>query len=219
MMLLSGAYGIAIGRYEIFPFQWLRTAWLGGVVPPRPFNVHSTYARRERLKQMAISAEVVMLGDSHTSLMDWHELVPGVSIVNRGIAGDTVVGMLDRLDLIVAAKPKKVAVQAGINDIFAGRDVNEIATNYKKIITILSEAGSSVFVQSTLLTADAKLNAKVDELNIRLVALCRELNCKYVDLNSRIAPDGILKDTPDGVHLGLSAYRIWGQVIRSEITS
>jgi hypothetical protein len=216
LMLLSGAYGFAIGRYEVFPFEWLRTAWLG----MKPTHaVDSPYARRERFERMPISADVVMLGDSHTSLMDWQDLIPGVAIANRGIAGDTVARMLERLGPIVAARSKKVLVMAGINDILAGSDVDEIATNYKQLITILSKAGSAVFVQSTLVTANAKLNAKVDELNNRLVAFCRELNCKYVDLNSRIAPDGILKDTPDGIHLGLSAYLIWSQVIHSEMTS
>ena len=182
MMLGSGAYGFAIGRFEVFPFQWLRTVWLG---VKTTHSVDSPYARRERFERMPISANIVMLGDSdsHTSLMDWQDLIPGVTIANRGIAGDTVARMLERLGPIVAAKPEKVLVMAGINDIIAGTSVKEIATNYKNLITILSEAGSSVFVQSTLVTADAKLNAKVDELNSRLVVLCRELIPSLIDQN------------------------------------
>jgi lysophospholipase L1-like esterase len=58
-----------------------------------------------------------MLGDSLTEWGNWHELVPEHRIINRGIAGDTSSGVLDRLQEVIERRPKVVFVMIGTNDI------------------------------------------------------------------------------------------------------
>jgi len=61
--------------------------------------------------------EIVMLGDSLTEWGNWHELVPEHRVINRGIAGDTSSGVLDRLQEVIERRPKVVFVMIGTNDI------------------------------------------------------------------------------------------------------
>src|SRR5207244_10058498 len=64
-------------------------------------------------RQIVGDADVVMLGDSITEGMDWRELFPDVRILNRGIAGDTSAGVLNRLDEVIARHPKMVFLMIG----------------------------------------------------------------------------------------------------------
>src|SRR5829696_483482 len=66
------------------------------------------------------TAEIVMLGDSLTDWGNWNELLPGLSLINRGIAGDTSAGVITRLGEIIQRKPNVVALMIGVNDILQG---------------------------------------------------------------------------------------------------
>ncbi len=58
---------------------------------------------------------MVFLGDSITEGKLWDERVPTLPTVNRGIGGDTVRGVLDRLDSAIV-EPQAVSVLIGTND-------------------------------------------------------------------------------------------------------
>ena len=77
-----------------------------------------------------------MLGDSITFGINWNELF-NMNIINRGIGSDTTEGFLSRMENIYAINPKKVFIMGGINDIFKGIEVNQIFSNYIKIIEAL----------------------------------------------------------------------------------
>ena len=67
-------------------------------------------------------------------------------------------------------------------------------------------------VQSTLLTRDADLNATISAVNGVVEKYCRQkAACSFLDLNARLAPDGMLRLdlTADGIHLNDAGYREW----------
>jgi hypothetical protein len=215
MMGASCAFGIAMARFELFPFNLVRALW-NGVANKKP-SADWYPGLRARYERMPLSADIVMFGDRHIRLMDWSELFPGAKIVNRGIPGDSVEYMLLRVDPILAARPKKVFVMGGVNDLAAGRDPAAVAKDYLSLIDLLRANGVQTIVQSTLLTANQELNFKISALNWALAAKCVESDCRYVDLNRSIAPTGTLKSTEDGMHLDLAGYMIWRDAIAHEI--
>ena len=80
------------------------------------------------------NADLVMFGDSITEWAPWADIFRDVSMVNRGLAGDTTTGMLRRIDTTLNVKPKLVCFMAGINDLAQGYSVDHIYQNYVEIL-------------------------------------------------------------------------------------
>jgi len=159
-------------------------------------------------------AAIVMLGNSITAGTNWNALLPTFDVANRGVPGDTAEGVLKRLDSIIAMQPQCVAVMLGVNDLQNGRSVQQISENYTAIIDRLSASGVTVIVQSTLATSYARLNASVVDVDRSLGEMCRQSGrCLYLDLNSTLAPTGVIADTVDGVHIGPNSYRLWANAL------
>ncbi|HHW36608.1 MAG TPA: GDSL family lipase [Bacillales bacterium] len=170
-------------------------------------------------------ANVVMLGDSITQAVDWHELLKRNDVVNRGIRGDNTEGMLNRLHYVYILKPKMVFLMGGINDIKSNEATpEEIARNHRKIVVELMDRHIKPVITSTLYVASnekkhKKINQKVDELNALLKMVAKERNIAFIDLNGKLATGKSLnkKYTIDGVHLMGNAYQIWGDEISKEL--
>jgi lysophospholipase L1-like esterase len=168
-------------------------------------------------------ADVVMIGDSLTDGAEWREMFPGQDIVNRGIDGDTVDGVLARIDSIVSLQPRVAFVMIGINDFGdGGRSVDAVLHDYRLVVERLVGAGIRVVVQSTLpcnvalgaWKSCASVNGRIRQLNERLATLAAG-SVRFVDLARALAPDGELPTafTFDGVHLNGAGYRRWQATI------
>lgn len=93
--------------------------------------------------------DVVFLGNSITAGTDWAKLLALPNAKNRGISGDITFGVLERLDQIILAKPSKVFVLIGINDISRNIPDSVILGNYKKIIQRIKEGSKKTKIYFT----------------------------------------------------------------------
>ena len=162
--------------------------------------------------------ETIMLGDSITDEGLWDELLENNKVQNRGISGDTTSGVLDRLDSINKSI-KQVFIMIGVNDIMRGKEVDEIYTNYLKIIKTFKDKNIKVYIQSTLFIGEKRMenfNPKVEELNKRLEKYANENKITFINLNPIFAPQKVLKKefTSDDLHLNGSAYKLWANEIK-----
>lgn len=162
--------------------------------------------------------ETMMLGDSITDEGLWDELLENNKVQNRGISGDTTSGVLDRLDSINKSI-KQVFIMIGVNDIMRGKEVDEIYTNYLKIIKTFKDKNIKVYIQSTLFIGEKRMenfNPKVEELNKRLEKYANENKITFINLNPIFAPQKVLKKefTSDDLHLNGSAYKLWAKEIK-----
>ena len=160
----------------------------------------------------------MMLGDSITDEGRWDELLNTPTVQNRGISGDTTLGVLERLDSI-SPNIKKVFIMIGVNDIMRGASVDEIYANYLEIIKLFQEKNIKVHIQSTLFIGEKRaenFNPKIEELNKRLQNFTIENKMIFINLNPILAPNKILKKefTFDDLHLNGSAYKLWVQEIK-----
>ncbi len=64
-------------------------------------------------------------GDSLTAGMDLEALFPSLDCLNLGVNGDTVAGLLARLDEICDGEPECVVLLIGVNDLSQGVSVEE----------------------------------------------------------------------------------------------
>jgi lysophospholipase L1-like esterase len=172
-------------------------------------------------------ADIVMLGDSITAAPQWRELLPGRDVVNRGTSGDTVLGILERVDTVTRLRPRLVFVMVGLNDLGYGMLPTAMLPSFRILIDHLKEQGAHVVVQPVLHVADNRAwpdirrhwdyrrNDQIRVLNEGLRALAADTGSSYLDLNATLAPDGMLPPelTTDGFHLRAAAYIKWAAVV------
>ncbi len=176
--------------------------------------------------------EIIFLGDSITDWCQWSEFFQNLNIKNRGIGGDRVNGILQRLHEVVSSSPDKVFLMIGINDLGWGVDVQEIVLNYKRVIQKISETSPSttIYVQSVLPVneqllsqyyPESKIKGKnILKLNSYLKDLSHKYQLTYVDLYPLFKANGNQLDeslTFDGLHLNGKAYWIWKSAIEKYI--
>ena len=107
----------------------------------------------------------------------------------------------------------------GVNDIMRGKEVDEVYSNYLKIIQSFKDKNIKVYIQSTLYigeTRKANFNPKIEELNKRLEKYAKENKLVFINLNHILAPQKVLKKefTFDDLHLNGTAYKLWAREIK-----
>ncbi len=167
---------------------------------------------------------VVFFGDSLTEFCDLDEFYPGLDAINRGIAGDTTNGMLDRVrSNVVALEPSVVVFLGGANDLHHGGTPEQITENISQILSILAEETSAKIIVQSLyplnpytfpqymnFVSDRK-NEDVLAVNAALPEICESLGATFIDIHSLLKDkDGLLdaRYTPDGLHVNATAYKI-----------
>ncbi|MEP5731887.1 MAG: GDSL-type esterase/lipase family protein [Sulfitobacter sp.] len=209
--------GVLVGHTKAFPFDVLRAAKiaiLGPDLTPDPAGV----ARSGLFDSFVRDVDVVMIGDSLTARGTWSDIFPQNTITNRGIGGDRADQVLARLDAILATKPDHAFVMIGINDIFAGREQQDILADIEAILKELGQAGVAVYLQSTLecyeeICADNR--EAVLALNIGLRRLAEQSNIPFIDVNAQVSDGGGLRLdlTHDGIHLNAHGYALWRDML------
>ncbi|MFA0483186.1 MULTISPECIES: SGNH/GDSL hydrolase family protein [Vibrio] len=167
------------------------------------------------------NADLVMFGDSITEWAPWADIFRDVSMVNRGLAGDTTTGMLRRIDTTLNVKPKLVCFMAGINDLAQGYDVDHIYQNYIDMLKVWQENEIRILVQSTLYVGSKLqgLNPSVELLNSKLSEYCTQQGIAFLDVNSVLSPNKLLsnKYSCDDLHLNAKAYQTWAEILQPTI--
>ncbi len=166
---------------------------------------------------------VIMLGNSLINNAPWNELFPFLNILNRGISGDVVEGIIDRVDEIADENAKKIFLMTSTNDLINNQElpISELWAKYEALIIKIKEAipGTVLYVQSTLpLNPKTKFyegnNKRILELNKLLDAAKDRYGYVYLDIASLLSDaNGDLADeyTTDGIHLSATGYFIWAK--------
>lgn len=176
--------------------------------------------------------QIVFLGDSITDFCPLENYYSDLSLktYNRGIGGDTTLGILKRLDVsLFDIRPSKIVLMIGINDINSGRTIDEIAESYSNILnqikTRLPE--TQVYCMSVLPMSDKLLevvsidlterNNQVIALNEKINELANGLGYSYLNLFSLVSTsENLLKNelTDDGIHLNNNGFTIWANLVK-----
>lgn len=167
--------------------------------------------------------QVIFLGNSLTQGGKWDEYFTDAKPVNRGISGDNTLGMLNRLHEIIEARPRKLFLLAGINDISLGRSTDKIMTGLKAILYQLKSGSpeTQIYVQSLLPINNEefgnykrmlKKEKNIEKLNKELKKFCKEEGIIFIDIYPLFLAKKRKMDakyTTDGLHLNEDGYRVW----------
>lgn len=169
--------------------------------------------------------DIVFLGDSLIERCEWSEILENPNIKNRGISGDSLYGMLKRLDQVTATRPKKIFLIIGINDVISNQTLEEIVRKYKLALANIKQSSpaTQVYIQSVL-PVNSRFKTPVDNnqiflLNRELRVLAEQFNYQYIDLYSFFTIDNQLayRYTNDGLHLNGEGYGAWKEIIKNYV--
>ncbi len=171
--------------------------------------------------------EIAFVGNSLTEGGKWQELLRKKNIINRGISGDITYGILARLDEVLESKPAKIFLLSGVNDMKRGTPNEVILANFKRMIVMVKTQSpkTKLYMQSLLPVNESMLpatyaqvkNSKINDLNQKLEALCREMGVLYINLHPALADEkGSLKKelSIDGLHLRQASYVYWAEELK-----
>jgi lysophospholipase L1-like esterase len=173
-------------------------------------------------------AEVVFAGDSLVADGPWAEFYTEVH--NRGIGGDTVAGLLTRLDEITEGRPRKLFLLVGANDLSAAVPVEQFLRHYRTMLGRIREEspGTAVTVIGLLPVnrgfprAPNFDSTRVAETNRRLAGLVAEFpGVRFLDLGRHLvdASGNLRREfTTDGLHMNIDGYLAIREALRGVVT-
>jgi lysophospholipase L1-like esterase len=178
------------------------------------------------------SKDIVMLGNSLTEGGgDWGKRLGKDNVINRGISGDEVMGVYDRLHQILPGKPAKLFLLIGVNDVSHDLSTDSIVYRIDQTLTRIQKESpdTKVYLQS-LLPIDESFNRykrlanktyQIPEINARLEALAKEKKITFINLYPLFTEKGtnVLRKelTNDGLHLNDKGYQIWVDAIKKKM--
>ncbi|MCK8080751.1 SGNH/GDSL hydrolase family protein [Vibrio sp. 1CM24A] len=201
--------------------ETLKAVALQSEIQQRGHSMSRYIMTSDNHRHFSPNADLVMFGDSITEWAPWTDIFRDISMVNRGLAGDTTTGMLRRMDTTLNVKPKLVCFMAGINDLAQGYDVDHIYQNYIDMLKVWQENDIRILVQSTLYVGSKLqgLNPSVELLNRKLSEYCSQQGIAFLDVNSVLSPNQLLSNeySCDDLHLNAKAYQVWAEVLQPTI--
>ena len=196
--------------------------------PERTANQDKYYVRRAtHFDDLPVyHSDIIMLGNSLTDGAEWNELFHNPHVKNRGIIGDIVQGLYERMEPILQGQPKKIFILSGVNDVSHGVDGDSIGRVMEKLIILIKERSprTKIYLQSMLpFNTDVQMwkllkdreqvvidgNRAMEEACKRQGVTWINLYPLFVDKNGKLREDL----TNDGLHLLGPGYLIWRDAI------
>lgn len=197
-------------------------------VPERTANQDKYYVRRAtHFDDLPVYRnDIIMLGNSLTDGAEWNELFNNPHVKNRGIIGDIVQGLYERMEPILKGKPRKIFILSGVNDVSHGVDGDSIGRVMEKLIVLIKQRcpHTKIYLQSMLpFNTDVQMwkllkdreqvvidgNRAMEEAAKRQGVTWINLYPLFVDKNGKLREDL----TNDGLHLLGPGYLIWRDAI------
>ena len=184
------------------------------------------FSKRSQQESLPVRPHhTVMLGNSLTERGFWSEYFPDKRVLNRGIGGDRIVGMLARLDPIVGGQPRAIFIMAGVNDlVFTDISNEDLLGQYERMLDIIADKSprTKVYIQSALPVDESRgeslkgKNVRIAEFNALLQKAAAARGLQYIDIWSSMAENGQLPEKYhfDGIHLKADGYKVWIDKIR-----
>lgn len=196
--------------------------------PPNYYARMRVFAAEEPIRP----TDIVMLGNSLTEGgRNWAEKLGKPNVRNRGISGDVVMGVDDRLFQITPYKPSKIFLLIGVNDVSHDLSVDSIVNSIRLLVDhIRAQSPKTKLVLQSLLPIREstgrwkRLQGKTDmipQINARLETLARERGLTFINLFPHFAEPGtnIMRAdlTSDGLHLNKAGYDVWVKQLKPHL--
>ncbi|MBQ6600889.1 MAG: hypothetical protein IIX36_04525 [Clostridia bacterium] len=142
-------------------------------------------------KTTAKEGQVVFFGDSITELLpisDWYgeySLQSGLELYNRGIGGDSTLGLYRRAkENVLCIKPCAVVILIGTNDLGMGFDTDFLKSNMENILKLFKDEcpGCKIILEAIYPVIEGRAGKRKNSDIL-------EANRKYKALAEKLSPD------------------------------
>lgn len=194
------------------------------------YLVPSYWMKRDELFETfeTDSGSVIFIGNSLTQNFELAELFRRSDLKNRGIIGDMIPGVIDRLSPIINSQPSKIFIEIGINDLGRGYSEERVFSNYEILLDTLKSSckNTKIYVQSILPTGKfsetyptycgREINTIIESVNSKLEKAAIKRGMYYIDLHRHFEKNGYLNDkySVDGVHINGQGYLLWTKILK-----
>lgn len=197
-------------------------------IAPAPKKYTELYYQRASLFDMlpVDSNSIVMLGNSLTHGCEWHELFGMPNVLNRGINGDIVQGIRERVEPIVKGHPKKIFLLTGVNDVSHHLTADSIVTALGSLISYIREQTpeTQLYVESLLPINNSFKRYKnifgkeqvIRDINAKLEGVVKSNGATWINVYPAFCDEesNLRSDlTNDGLHLLGPGYMIWRDLL------
>ena len=186
------------------------------------------YQRASLFAELPVdSTDIVFLGNSLTHGCEWHELFGMPNIKNRGINGDVVEGIRQRIEPILKGKPAKIFLLCGVNDVSHNLTADSIASALGSLIDLIrtETPTTRLYVQSLLPINNSFGRYKavkdkeqvISDINKLLEPKAKDKAFTWINSHPAfVDADGNLdaRFTNDGLHLMGNGYLHWRDILR-----
>ncbi|WP_184550051.1 GDSL-type esterase/lipase family protein [Mucilaginibacter sp. FT3.2] len=159
------------------------------------------------------SQEIIFIGSSLTEDFTLRSTFNNNHLKNMGFGGAETKDILNNFKRIILRKPPLIFVEAGINDVRNGKDMDTAFKNFVEmcILTKKASPATKLYVQSVLPTLNNSFNAKIKDYNTKVQNYCKLNQFIYIDMYNNFIVDGQLNAmaTTDGIHLTPYGYYLW----------
>ena len=195
---------------------------------PAPKKYTELYYQRASLFDMlpVDSNSIVMLGNSLTHGCEWHELFGMPNVLNRGINGDIVEGIRERVEPILKGHPKKIFLLSGVNDVSHHLTADSIVTALGSLISYIREQTpeTQLYVESLLPINNSFKRYKnifgkeqvIRDINAKLEGVVKSKGATWINVYPAFCDEesNLRSDlTNDGLHLLGPGYMIWRDLL------
>lgn len=164
--------------------------------------------------------DILLLGHSLIEFFDWQKRFPEHRAANLGVAGETVEGLLSRIDRITKEYDSAdlIFVMTGLNNM-AIEDSGFLGS-YRNIVEKLKAAYPSarIFINSILPVIFEFISKEsIREVNLSLEKLAADTGVEFLNIHALfVDAKGMpvkeyLED--DGVHLSEKGYAVWSDAL------
>lgn len=172
------------------------------------------------------STSIVFAGTSITEGFPVTEMFQSLNVKNRGIYGNETYHLIQRIDKIMEAHPRKIFLEIGVNDFSVSHlSADSVFANYRVILEkITSISPRTVPIVQLLFPTSMTYSyclPGINSLNEKLKQYCNQRHIAVVDLYTPFCKNGQLDSTLtyDGIHLNARAYRLWKEKINTLVVS
>ena len=167
-------------------------------------------------KQKVWSCDEVLVGDSMVAYF-----LPSKPMCLMGIAGDTSLGVLNRIDIIKHAHASHILIHIGTNDIvLEDMEIEETIDKLKEIKHALSESRVTFITPMPVIESNMSIN-NIKRTNHHLKALTTRIletfNENVMNMNEAFHDLNDLESyyKEDGLHLNKKGYMIYEEILKT----
>lgn len=170
------------------------------------------------------AADIVALGDSitygcpYTPHESWIYMTAaklGLTILNKGINGDTTEGMLARFEPdVVKYSPSRVIIMGGTNDAYLEIELTQVMENLASMVKLAQYNGIRVILGLPIPSSDAAVESFLQDYRIGIRQYASQHSLSVLDFCSALSDNTEVKRElySDSAHPNRAGYRVMADV-------